>query len=123
LYATRWTARGGWNRRPTSIPIWVRQSGVADLTRAQVDTISGATPRTGALTYTWDGTDSRGVIVPNGNYVIFLEGTLRWENQVLFRAPIVLGQGASVSQISVEYTGDSTAERSMIENVRVRILR
>jgi len=123
LYATRWTARGGWNRRPTSIPIWVRQSRVADLTRTQVDTISGATPRTGTLTYTWDGTDNRGAIAPNGNYVIFLEGTLRWENQVLFRAPIVLGQGSSVSQISVEYTGDSTAERSMIENVRVRILR
>jgi hypothetical protein len=123
LYAASFTAHGGWSRRPTSIPIWVKQSGAANLTKTQVDAISGATPKTGTLTYTWDGTDSRGVSVPNGNYTLFLEGTLRWENQVLYRVPMVLGQGASIANVNVEYTGDSASERSMIENVRVRVLR
>jgi hypothetical protein len=109
--------------RPSSIPIWVRKSSLSSLTGAQVDAITGATPRNGNLTYTWDGTDSRGAPVPAGNYTIILEGTLRWENQVLYRAPIRLGQGASVPEVSVEYTGDPGAERVMIANVRVRTLR
>ena len=121
LYATRWTANGGWSRRPTSIPIWVRQSDLSNKPRAQIDAVSGATPRTGTLTYTWDGTDSRGVTVPAGNYELILEGTLRWEDQVLYRVPIRLGQGPSTPQVRAEYTGDRTAERSMIGNVSVQV--
>ena len=123
LYATRWTAAGGWERRPTSIPIWVSRSGLAALTSTEIDAVSGATPRTSALTYTWDGTDSRGAAVPDGSYVLILEGTLRWENQVLYRAPILLGSGAATVSVSVEYAGDSTAERGMISDVQVRTLR
>jgi len=119
LYATRWTARGGWRRRPTSIPIWVNRSSLSELTRAQVDTISGPTPRSSPLVFTWDGTDRNGVIVPSGEYVIYLEGTLRWENQVLFSAPIHLGHGYSNPQVKVEFTGDAGRDRVMIENVRV----
>jgi hypothetical protein len=124
LFATRWTANGGWRRRETSIPIWVRISGLSDLTSTQIDALSGATPRrTETLTYTWDGTDSRGANVPAGNYVIFLEGTLRWENQVLYRAPIRLGQGLAAAEVSVEYTGDAGSDRAMIGDVTVRTLR
>ena len=123
IYAARYTADGGWKRRASSIPIWVKQSGLSDMTKAQVDALTGATPRTGALTYTWDGTDSRGAPVSAGNYVIILEGTLRWENQVYYRAPIRLGQGPAAAQVSVEYVGDPGSERAMIDDVKVRTLR
>jgi len=123
VYATRWTANGGYSRRPTSIPIWVRQSGLSNMSREQVDAVSGATPRTGNLTYSWDGTDSRGTPVPAGDYVLILEGTLRWENQVLYRAPFRLGQGPSSVNVSVDYTGDPGSDRDMIGNVTVRTLR
>ena len=123
LYATRYTANGGWRRRETSIPVWVRQSGLAGLERAQIDALTGATPRTGAVTFTWDGTDSRGSVVPMGEYVIILEGTLRWENQVMYRAPIRLGQGAATPAVTVEYTGDAGSDRAMINNVAVRVFR
>jgi len=123
IYATRYTANGGYQRRASSIPVWVRQSGLSSLSKPQVDALTGATPRNGTLTYTWDGTDSRGASVPAGNYVIILEGTLRWENQVLYRAPIRLGQGPAVPEVSVEYTGNPGAERVMITDVRVRTLR
>jgi len=123
VYATRYTAGGGWKRRASSIPVWVKQSGLSGMTNAQVDALTGATPRAGALTYTWDGTDSRGAPVSAGDYVIILEGTLRWENQVYYRAPIRLGQGASAAQVSVEYVGDPGSERGMIGDVKVRTLR
>ena len=123
LYATRFTANGGWKRRPTSIPVWVMQSGISEMSKAQVDALSSATPKTGPLSYKWDGTDSRGTAMPAGNYVLFLEGTLRAQSQVLYRAPIQLGQGAGTARVSVEYTGNSNAERSMIGDVKVQVLR
>jgi len=123
LYATRYTANGGWRQRATSIPIWVRQSGLSGMNNTQIDALTGATPRTGKLTYTWDGTDSRNAAVPNGDYFLILEGTLRWGNQVLYRAPIRLGRGPAEAEVSVEYTGDPGAERAMIDSVTVQILR
>ncbi|MCL2374686.1 MAG: DUF2271 domain-containing protein [Treponema sp.] len=123
LYATRWTANGGWNRRPTSIPEWVSRSNLAAKSRAQVDAASGATPRTGTVTHVWDGADSDGNAVPPGDYVIYVEGTLRWENQVLFRAPLTIGQGAAPAAVTVQFSGDSAEERGMITAVSARALR
>ena len=123
LYATKYTANGGWKRRETSIPVWVKKSDLANLTSSQIDAITGATPKTGTLTYTWDGTDSGDTVVPAGDYFLFLEGTLRWENQVLYRAPIRLGKGAAAAEVSVEYKGDAGADRDMIADVKARTLR
>ena len=123
LYATKYTANGGYARRASSIPTWVKQSGLADMTKAQVDALTAATPKAGTLTYTWDGTDSKGAAVPAGNYVIYLEGTLRWENQALYSAPIRLGQGSASPEVNVKYSSDAIAERSMIGNVKVKTLR
>jgi hypothetical protein len=123
LYATRYTANGGWKQRETSIPVWVKKSGLSDMTKSQIDAFTGATPRAGTLTYTWNGTDSKGAVVPAGEYIIYLEGTLRWENQVICRAPFRLGQGAATPQVSIEYKGDSTEDRAMIGDVKVRVLR
>ena len=123
LYAAGYTAKGGWKRRETSIPLWVKKSGLANLTNAQIDTLTGATPKTGTLTYTWDGKDSTGAPVTAGEYFLLLEGTLRWENQVLYRAPILLGKGEAAAEVSVEYKGDPGADRRMIDDVRVKTLR
>ena len=129
IHATRWTANGGWRTRPTSIPFWVRQSGLSTSPREQVDVISGATPATGtvAFTHTWDGTDYRGQAVPSGNYVLIFEATIRGANQVYYRVPIQLGHGTSVPQVTVGYyiegDTDTTIEREMISNLTVRVLR
>jgi hypothetical protein len=123
LYATRYTANGGWKRRETSVPMWVKKSDLASKTQPQIDTLTAATPKTGTLTYRWDGTDKTGAVVPAGDYVITLEGTLRWANQVYYSAPISLGQGASTPEVSVKYEGDAGADTAMIKDVKVRVLR
>jgi hypothetical protein len=123
LYATRFTANGGWSRRSSSIPMWVKQSELSNMASAEVDAVSGATPKTGTLTYAWDGTDRRGAIVPEGNYVIILEATLRWENQVYYRAPVRFGLGAANSELSIGYVGEPGDDRDMIKDVKVRTLR
>ena len=123
LFATNFTANGGWQQRETSIPLWVKRSGISGMDKTQTDGFSGATPNSGSLTYTWDGTDSRGIALPAGGYVIFLEGTLRGDNQVIYRAPIRIGGGATEAQVSVEYIGTPPgSEREMIGNVTARVL-
>jgi len=123
LYVTKWTSNGGYSKRPATIPVWVKKSDPSKMTKAQIDAVSSATPQTGTVTFTWDGTDSKGAALSTGDYVFVLEGTLRWENQVYYRAPISLGKGAMTPKVEVEYVGDGTAERAMIKDVKVRVLR
>ena len=125
LYATAFTANGGWERRSSSLPLWVKKSGISTMENFRVDAFTGATPSAGSLTYSWDGTDSRGVVLPAGRYVIFLEATLRGENQVVYKAPIRTGRRRPPqSTVSVEYIGTPPGdERGMISDVTARILR
>ena len=66
LFATRYTANGGYKARPDSIPTWVEKSGLASMQKSEIDAISGATPRAGSLSYTWDLTDTNGNRVSPG---------------------------------------------------------
>jgi hypothetical protein len=95
LYATRYTANGGYERRPDSIPIWVKKSGV--------DAVTSATPREGPLSYAWDLTDKDGGTVPKGEYKVFVEGTLRWKNQVLYSGVIDLAGEAAAIDLTPEF--------------------
>jgi hypothetical protein len=123
LNVTKWTANGGFSRRPSSIPMWVKKADPSKMTKAQIDAVSSATPQTGTVTCTWDGSDSNGAALPTGDYVLVIEGTLRWENQVYYRTPISLGKGTMTPRVNAEYVGDATAERAMIKDVKVRVLR
>jgi len=91
LFASRWTADGGFATRPDSIALWAGRAGLAGLSSTEVDAFSGATPGTGAQSYLWDLTDSAGEIVLQGDYMFFVEGTLRWKNFVLYSGVITIG--------------------------------
>jgi len=119
LFATRFTAAGGWQRRELSLAQWVKQSNLKDMNRQQVDAISGPTPRGGALRYTWNGLDTSGAAAPAGEYRVFVEATLRNENQALYSAVIRLGQRGQTVTAQVKYAGTSAAERGMIGPVTV----
>jgi hypothetical protein len=126
IYATRFTAKGGWERRPLSILQWVKQSNLSKMPRAQIDALTGPTPRAGTLTYRWDGTNQAGAAVQAGEYKLFLEASLRNENRVIYSAVIPAGWNASSGdfrnvEVKNEYFGNGTAERGMISNVQVLV--
>ena len=110
LYATRWTADGGFKTRPDSIALWVEKSDLASLTKTDVDAISGATPQTGTQTYTWDLTDANGDTVLPGEYKVLVEGTLRWKNYVLYTGAINVNDTATTVQADAEFVYE-TSER------------
>jgi hypothetical protein len=123
LYATRFTASGGYAKRPQSIPDWVKQSGLANMSKAQVDAFTAATPRgTSALRYRWDGTNQAGEAVPPGEYRVLLEASLRLENRVLYSATVQLGASSGPVEVQPRYFGDDTKVRAMISDVKVSFM-
>ncbi|NLI53422.1 MAG: DUF2271 domain-containing protein [Clostridiales bacterium] len=130
LYATRFTASGGYRQRPDAIPVWVERSGLAEMD--DVDAITGATPKSGALRFVWDLTDADGERVPDGTYRFFVEGTLRWKNQVLFSGELTLDGSAASAEATPQYAfeaspeqpalTDESPERGMITAVRAEYI-
>jgi hypothetical protein len=125
LYATQFTATGGFSLRPDSIALWVKKSEVASLPSESVDAITGATPKSGHLEYVWDISD--GEAVPAGDYRFVVEGSLRWQNSVLCSGMIAVGNTADVAKTDPKYTfsttetqpalSEASPEANMIRNV------
>jgi len=132
IYATQWTAKGGYKSRPDSIPIWVGKAGLASMSKDEVDAVSGATPKKGPLHYNWDLKDSSGNSVAPGEYRFFVEGTLRWKNQVMYSGIIDISRDfteiAATSEFRYEASDryaaltDDSAENLMIGPVTVRFI-
>lgn len=120
LYATSFTAKGGYEYREDAIPFWVGKACPEKMTDTQVDAISGATPGNGKLTYIWDGTDQTGIRVPKGKYFFFVEGTLYWKSRVLFSGTVNWGGAEQVSiPVETRYFNRSTVNKDMISSIKV----
>ena len=114
VFATRWTANGGFNTRPDSVALWVEKSGIASMPSYYVDAVSGATPQTGEFTCVWDLTDIDGNTVPSGEYRVFVEGTLRWKNYVLYSGVIEIGNTSATIQADAEFVYAGSGNQSAL---------
>jgi hypothetical protein len=127
LYATRFTAKGGYKNRPDSIPLWVEKSGLASMNQSEIDVISGATPQAGTLYYVWDLTDKDANKVAPGKYRFFVEGSTRWKNRVLYAGVITIGGGQDTVSATAQFffeasdnqpaLSENAPENSMIKKV------
>ena len=111
LYATKFTANGGYKNRPNSLSLWVEKSGLASMTKSEVDAVSGATPKAGAVFYAWDLTDQNGGSVTPGEYRFIVEGSLRWKNRVLYTGVVDVSGGAAAVQGNAEYIYEASDEQ------------
>ncbi|MDR1158278.1 MAG: DUF2271 domain-containing protein [Oscillospiraceae bacterium] len=116
LYATKFTAAGGYKNRPDSIPTWVDRSGLAGLSKEQVDVMAGATPKSGAQSYTWDLTGADGAPVPAGTYKFFVEGSLRWKNRVLHAGEIAIGGEAATATATAAFTYETSPDQPALSD-------
>lgn len=119
LGVTRWTAEGGWKVWEVLLPEWKGAARPQQMSPDTLDAISGATPLSGVLSYTWDCKNENGEIVPEGEYRYLVEGNLRWANRVLYTGKIVIGGSVQQSKAIGEYFSDYIDERTMITMVVV----
>lgn len=116
LYVTKFTAKGGYKKRPDAIPVWVEKSGLASMSKKEIDAITGATPKAGTLSYTWDLTDEKGGKVSSGEYRFFVEGSLRWKNKVLYSGDIELGETLATAEASMDYIYEASDDQPALSS-------
>jgi hypothetical protein len=108
IFATDFMARRkGYIKRPQSCPEWVKASGLASLTDASIDAVSGATQKPGHIELSWNCTDANGKAVPTAVYTYKVEGNISWEKRVLWEGKIQVGSTPAASVAVPTYVPDS----------------
>lgn len=119
LYATSFTAEGGYEYREDALPVWVSKAKPHALSSTQLDAITGATPQNGVLTYKWDGTDDNGNRVPPGRYTFFIEGILYWKSRVIYSGELDWGSREQDSiPVKARYFHPSKTNGNMISGLK-----
>ncbi|MCC8188666.1 MAG: DUF2271 domain-containing protein [Bacteroides sp.] len=122
LYVTRFTAGGGYKKRPDCTPLWVTKAHAPSLSKEQIDAFSGATPQTGAHVYTWDGTDQEGKETEPGSYTFVVEATYLGSHIVLFKGEFDTGHTEITLTPEPEFNSDESQNRDMIQKVTARYI-
>lgn len=118
LFATSFTANGGYGRRPESLPLWRETSGWERASEDEIRSASRPAQDSGRQTLYWDGTDRNGVAVRPGRYTYRIEGNVLWENRILFTGTIEVGSTASTSRAAISYLPDAAREEPvMVDDV------
>ena len=111
LFATDFMARRkGFISRPQCCPEWVKASGLAGMSEAQIDAISGATQSPGRIRLSWDCTDQRGKAVPPGVYIYKAEGNISFETRVLWAGRITVGKLAGSSRAAAQWLPEKPSD-------------
>lgn len=122
LFATSFTAEGGWVRRPMSLPAWRAAAGWDDPPVGRLEAVSRPAPDSGPLSLYWDGLDETGTPAPPGTYRVRVEANLRWENRVEFTGELTVGdQPASVAPAPV-FAPAPVPEQGLVTAVRAEYL-
>jgi hypothetical protein len=124
LFVTDFTGvKRGYKKREQSLNNWVAVAKPVQMSDAEIDAISGATPKSGVQHFVWDLTDNQGKKVPTGKYLIKLEATLYQGSNVIYTGAVD-SDNPTQGELEVkiersEPTNNKNA--SMIQNVKISI--
>lgn len=122
LFATKFTAKGGYKKREDAIPTWVERSGIKTKSDIPIETIAGATPDTSEQKFVWNCVNQEGNPVPAGTYRYCVEGTLFWEDRVLFTGTIQVGDEPTSTEATAEFSTESAKNKTMLGTVTASYL-
>ena len=124
LYVTDFTAkRRGYEKRNMSLASWVSAADPAGMSDEELDTISGATPASGQQRFVWDLTDAKGNQVSDGIYTVKIEGTLYWEESILYTAGIDLEKDHSETiETQITSNKENHENETMLQDVEVKTM-
>lgn len=117
FYISNFTASGGYQRREDCVPTWVAHAHPAQMDTDEIDAVSGATPRSGQHSYRWDGRDEHGNTVADGEYWVYVEGTLYWSSMVLYSGVVRWGGDNQTIRLKPVFSEETDTNRDMITAV------
>ena len=122
IFATDFTAaKRGYKKREQSLNNWVAIAKPDKMTDAELDAISGATPKSGHQHFIWDLTDSQGKKVPAGKYFVKLEGTLYAGSNVVYIGTVDLAAPGAI-EVKMERSEPSNNKNAtMLQNVKMSV--
>lgn len=122
LFATKFTANGGYKKREDAIPTWVERSSIKTNSDIPIETIAGATPDTGEQKFVWNCVDQEGNPIPAGTYRYCVEGTIFWEDRVLYTGTIQVGDEPTSTEATAEFSTESAKNKTMLGTVTASYL-
>jgi hypothetical protein len=114
LFATHFTATGGYKYRPVSLSEWASKFDLKDATREQVDAVSGSTPQSGKQTAVWDGKDQAGRLVTPGKYIVRMEANIHNEDRMFFRAEVNIGGACQQTKGEITFSKPGLADGDLL---------
>ena len=131
IFVTSFTTQGrvregeeivrGYVKRPACVPTWVEHANPDAMSDQDIDGFTGATPRSGNQSFTWNLKDANGMPVPNGKYTVYIEATLFNENSVLYAYDFMLPGKKDKKTLTAQAGGNDLSHRNMISDVKVRL--
>ena len=109
LFATRFTSKGGYLKRPVSLSEWTTKSDLKNATKLEVDAVTGATPSTGKQSFTWNCKDKSGKNSTAGTYVIRMEANIHDADKMFFRGEIKTGGNTCQTKGVITYSDSKLA--------------
>jgi hypothetical protein len=122
LFVTDFTGvKRGYKKREQSLNNWVAVAKPVQMSDAEIDAISGATPKSGVQHFVWDLTDKAGKKVPAGKYFIKLEGTLYQGSNAVYTGAIDTGKTVpGPIEVVLERSEPATTKNeTMLQNVKM----
>ena len=114
LFATRYTAKGGYLKRPLSLSEWTSKVNLKNATKEEVDAITGATPASGKQLLNWNCKDKSGIPVPKGTYIIRMEANILDADKMFYTGEIKIGGKAGKATGEITYSKPSLAKGNVL---------
>lgn len=114
VFVTSFTAETGFATREDTLPLWREKSNWEEARDERLDVVSGATPRGGDRSITWDLKDRNGNRVPAGNYTYKLEANVHWDKRILYTGTLRLKGKPFSGKAELTSRSDGIADREML---------
>ena len=116
LFATRYTANGGYIKRPLSLSEWTAKFDLKNASKEQIDAVTGATPPSGKQIFTWNGKDKSGKVVPTGTYIVRMEANIHDADKMFFKGEIHTGGSDEQTKGEITFSSPSLSTGNTLFN-------
>jgi len=114
LFATKFTATGGYIQRPLSLSEWTAKFDLKNASKEEIDAITGATPQSGQQIISWNCKDRSNKALPDGTYIVRMEANIHDADKMFFKGEIKIGGDARQTVGEITYSNPNLASGKVL---------